>query len=1017
MKIKVWQGATLNQATLNLVKNIDNSDMDREHFVIVPDRFSLCMERLLLKHLPRKSMFNVSVMGLTSLVIRLLEEIGISKIETLSMSDALLMTAQAIKNKASEFESFKKNNINFCHEVYKVISQFKSSGVKPQDLFTKQGSTSQQRKYHDLGLIYKEYEKLLDGRLDANSLLDYFNVALMRLGVLENKSFYFAQFDSFTSKSYEVIKTLVQLAGQVHIAVAHSLTPANDYIYENDIMQKLKTLSQQFDMVIEVEGPKDGLCKQAKKIAEKLYSLNQTWDGQSGNNFLTVTSSASLQEEAELIGKIIRYKVVGGQKYKDFAVACGGLDKYSDIFIKVFNQLEIPFYIDKAETADNTLLASFVFKILNVFIKDFSTESLQNLVSDPILAEPLAEELCKKLSTHNIFGKRRYKFYFAESSASIENVLQAFDKAEDFVSLCNVTKFILERSEDNYKSLLDSLKSQGLDKEYNINLQMKEIMLDALDKIAKYRGKEKCSKSEFSKLLKLLLSFKEVSSVPTYVDAVMIGDATASYFGQVKNLIIVGGEGLPNISGDNGLISDDDIDKLSVVRKVEPSIRMINRRNRFKLFNLLCSAEQSIILSYLAVNDEGKRVEMPAYIDGLCKIFNTEAVPGSFFSQFARVNKEVDLQKLLLTSGNRKMALENGILAGEGFKYDKSSLDVDAGKLFFPKDYTKVTQLECYFSCPFKHFIRYGIRVKEEEKYEFDPRDIGNVCHKLAERFVNKYKENLVTLMPNKVAEYIDNNLYQVLKDEGLEDKLEISTDKDGVLDYLKRMASLLLSRICEEQKHSQFRPVFTEKNLEGALRYCGGEMKLIGKIDRIDEAAGYMRIMDYKTGTINPILKDLYYGDKLQLFLYEAVASKSLKKFSAGAFYFDARWDYDKQDKKEAILKGIVVNDEELLPKFDYRLQEGKSEIIAVSKTSKGYKGAILAKYPLSTFENYAQKVSTLAVNEMMSGFIQPKPDGEACDKCAFKSICLYDREEGYRRKLPVTQETIARAMEVKNA
>ncbi|MCM1324932.1 MAG: PD-(D/E)XK nuclease family protein, partial [Acetobacter sp.] len=631
--------------------------------------------------------------------------------------------------------------------------------------------------------------------------------------------------------------------------------------------------------------------------------------------------------------------------------------------------------------------------------------------------EPKSEELCRQLQLHNIYGKSRYKKYFASFAPKLERLLSSFEKAETFVELCGVCKTVIEEYRNDYNSLLENLKTKDMEQEYNINAQIEEILVDALDKIASYRGDEKCSKAEFAKLLKLLLSFKEVSSVPTYVDAVMVGDATSSYFGQVQNLIVVGGEGLPALSGDNGLVSDDDIEKLSVVRKIEPSIRMINRRNRFKLFNLLCSCERSLTVSFLEINDEGKRVEPPAYIDGLSKIFGAKFIRAASFSQFARVNPQVDLQKLLLSSGNRKLALENGLLGKENFIQEKTQLGVDASKLFYPKGYTKVTQLECYFNCPFKHFIRYGLRAKETEKYEFDPRDIGNVCHKLAESFVNANMSNLRVLTDEEVVCYVDTHLFEAIKAEGLEEKLDITTDKEGVLDYLKRMATLLLNRICQEQRFSEFRPAFTEKNLEGSLDCKYGEMKLIGKIDRIDIAGDYYRIMDYKTGAVAPILKDLYYGDKLQLFLYEEVAGKSLDKTPAGAFYFDARWDYDKEEQKDAILKGIVINDETVLPMFDYRLDGGKSDIIAVSKSSKGYKGASLAKFALSTFENYARKVAASAIDETLDGYIEPKPDQSACEKCMFRSICLFDKDKGFRKKDAVTQEDIANAMGVHHA
>lgn len=1019
MKIKVWEGTTLNEATLNLVKSIDNLDMKVEHLVVVPDSFSLLMERLLLKTLPHKSMFNVSVLGLSGLALRLLDEIGLGKVEMLSTADALLATSQAIKNKLNEFEIFKKSNINFCYEVYKVISQLQSSGVKPKQLFLKTGSAFQQRKYHDIGLIYEEYERLIQGKLDASGLLDYFNTSLANSEALKNKKFYFAHFDSFTHKGFEVIKTLARLGEEVNISLCTPLSEANAYIYEKDIMEKLRVLAKELGAVIEVEKPQVTLNQNANLIASNLFALSTKNIRKESDDFFNCLSCCSVPAECELLGKMIRYRVVKGARYKDFVIACGDLEKYSEHFERVLSCLDIPYFIDKSQTAEKTLLSNFIFRIINVLAKDYSAESLQELISDPVFSEAEAEGLCGYITSHNIKGKARYKKYFVQFLPRLEKVLLQVEKIENYEQMCEFCLGLIEEYQENYVALLQTLKNQNLVKEYNINIQIRDILVDTLQKLASYKRQEACSASEFLKELKLLLSFKEVSSVPTYVDAVMIGDATSSYFGQVENLIIVGGERLPLISGDNGLISDEDIDKLSVVRRIEPSIRMINRRNRFKLFNLLCSAKSSLIVSFQEVNEEGKRVEMPTYIEGLLDLFGQQVLRQSSFSQFLGYDAELDMQKLLFFSGNRKMAIENGLIDCDLTKsLNRKSLEIDAKQFFFNKGYTGVTQLECYFSCPFKHFIRYGLRAKEPEEYTFDPRDIGNVCHRLAQMFVEKYKTHLGGLVEREVLSFVDENLTKALSYEGLEDKLSVTEDRAGALDFMHRSAVLLLSRICEEQRYSHFRPYLTEFSVDDEFSMGEEKLKLIGKIDRIDVCDNNFRILDYKTGKIAPLLKDLYYGDKLQLFLYERATGRKLNLSSAGAFYFDARFDYESESTQDSLLKGLVINDADILISFDYRLQEGKSGIIAVApKAGGGFKGSVLAKYPLEVFENYAREVSCQALQEISKGYIEPKPDAQACEKCKFRSICLFDKQSGYRKKETVTQEDIARVMEVKNA
>lgn len=1011
MKLKIWEGATLNEATDNLIGSIDSSDMETEHIVIVPDAFSLLMERKLLESADRKAMFNISVMGLSQLALNLLRDSGAADIQTTTMADALMLTATAINNVKDKFQVFKKNNINFCYEIYKVISQFKSSGVKPADLLK-----TRNKKYGDLGLIYEEYENLLGDKLDAGALLEKFCESVNGQ-FLRGKIFYFAQFDSFTHQTYEMVKTLLTNAKEVNISLAKSISPRNDYIYEKDINDKLKALASELGVNVEVVSPTTQLSPNSKTIAANLYGIGELERG--NGDFLNLISAQSSQEEVDTVARLIKYKVTKGARYKDFVVACANIDGYYDHIEKAFNALDIPYFIDKSETADRTLLANFVFSVLEVFRRDFSIETLLSLASNLLLGGD--ESICAQIKRQNVFGKDRYKKYL--SGTVLDKVILPLEKANTFAGICHSLRSILEEFDAPYQELLQSLESD-MAKEYNINIQVKDIILEAFETIEKYKGEGECSKGEFLKELKLLLSFKEVSSVPTYLDAVAVGDATASYFGQVKNLLIVGGEKLPIISGDNGLLSDDDIEALSVMRKIEPSIRMINRRNRFKLFNLLCSAE-NITVCFLTINDEGKKVEVPAYVDSLIKIFNKNILSASSLSRL-NFDSEHLADRLNFLCGSRKFALEQ--IAGSpyarqiasvlekdltGFEINKDTISQNTRVLFFPKEYTKATQLETYFNCPFKHFVAYGLRASEEEVAEFDQRDIGNICHRFAEIFAAEHKETLGSLTLDEIKNYVHSNFNKVLADLNLLAKLDNSIDRASTYAYLNKIVVLLLTRICEEQKVSQFRPQHLEKNLSGInFELANGQkVNFVGKIDRIDIAGDFFRVMDYKTGRVDPILKDLYYGDKLQLFLYENAAAKLTGKRPAGAFYFDSRWDYDDHDKEDTILKGFASNDEDAIKAFDYNIELGKSSIVNISRNAKGeFKGSIASD--LASFEEYALKVSENALREIEEGFITPKPDADACNKCPYFSICMYDRDRGTRKKERITQDEILNAL-----
>ena len=227
MKLKVYIDSTILGATKAMIGGIDNSDFDINHIVVVPDRFSLQMEKLLLKTLPAKALFNVKVVGLSSLAVNILNQLG-KKCEVLTNSECLLLTAQAIAAIKTQFLTFKKCGISFAHEAYKLIAQLKSSKIAVEDLNIKaQGLTGE--KYHDIALIYREYEKALQGKLDANARLSLVTQEIENNDILSNTNFYFAQFDSFTKECFDLIKAILPKAREVCLSISESISIGNDW--------------------------------------------------------------------------------------------------------------------------------------------------------------------------------------------------------------------------------------------------------------------------------------------------------------------------------------------------------------------------------------------------------------------------------------------------------------------------------------------------------------------------------------------------------------------------------------------------------------------------------------------------------------------------------------------------------------------------------------------------------------------------------------------------------------------
>ena len=123
MKINLYQNVTWQDAVKDMFCAIDNGDIFYDHIVLVPDRYSLLCERLLLETLPSRALFNVRVENLTSFSMELLEKLGIKSAEILSSGETLLLTQKAIDNVKDNLTILKKNKIAFAYEINKLISQ------------------------------------------------------------------------------------------------------------------------------------------------------------------------------------------------------------------------------------------------------------------------------------------------------------------------------------------------------------------------------------------------------------------------------------------------------------------------------------------------------------------------------------------------------------------------------------------------------------------------------------------------------------------------------------------------------------------------------------------------------------------------------------------------------------------------------------------------------------------------------------------------------------------------------
>ena len=203
-----------------------------------------------------------------------------------------------------------------------------------------------------------------------------------------------------------------------------------------------------------------------------------------------------------------------------------------------------------------------------------------------------------------------------------------------------------------------------------------------------------------------------------------------------------------------------------------------------------------------------------------------------------------------------------------------------------------------------------------------------------------------------------------------------------------------------------------SKDNLEKSFYYqIDDNTTLYGKVDRIDVDGEYYRVIDYKTGKVDDTDAGLYYGLKLQLYLYSlAVKDKVL----AGLYYFDVQDEYDKKgEAKKPYLKGKTLNVMDAVLSQDSSLkEEGKSAFLPITIVEGEIKGASDEK-TISALVDYAKIMCKNAVENMKEGVIVPSPVESACKHCKFMSMCnVLDKDKRKINKISENEiaETISK-------
>jgi ATP-dependent helicase/nuclease subunit B len=181
------------------------------------------------------------------------------------------------------------------------------------------------------------------------------------------------------------------------------------------------------------------------------------------------------------------------------------------------------------------------------------------------------------------------------------------------------------------------------------------------------------------------------------------------------------------------------------------------------------------------------------------------------------------------------------------------------------------------------------------------------------------------------------------------------------------------------------------------------------GKIDRVDGTEKYVRVIDYKTGSIDDKAVSYYTGRKLQMQLYMSAIQGD--RVPAGVFYFPASVDYAEEGESRFQMKGFLNGNPEALLLGDATITDTKKSEYFPASLNNSRAKRVMAEGVFCDFIDYAPLVAEQGYREIADGFIAPTPYEEKCEYCKYGGACGFNKDKyTVRKEKAVEPSTIAR-------
>lgn len=642
----------------------------------------------------------------------------------------------------------------------------------------------------------------------------------------------------------------------------------------------------------------------------------------------------------------------------------------------------------------------------------------------------------------------------AKTAATVREVtLALFHLLEDLAVAHSLEQWSREAEE---KGRLEAAREHA---------QVWKGIVDLLDQMVEALGEEAMSLEEYANVLLAGLESLQLGLIPPGLDQVLVGSLDRSRNPALRAAFVLGvSDGIfPARPGGEGFFSEPERERLQAAGlNLAPDGRRRLLEEQYLVYTALTRSSEYLWVSYPVADGEG-RAMMPSTVISRLK----EVLPGlqqrvlpveppgvpaadmEFIGHPGRALSHLGVKLREAKAGipipalwwgvynwalscPRHLAALKEIIGGLYHVNQEKPVPSLARKLYGQRMQVSVSRIEKFNSCPFAHFMAYGLELKDRPQYKLAAPDLGQFFHaalkKVGDRIattgldwgtISKEQcRDLVGAVTEELAPELQNEiLFSTARYRYIQNKLRRTLERSvGVL--------------AEHARRGIFRPVGLEVGFGRgqdlpplALNTVGGgTLEVHGRIDRIDLGVlegghKYLRVIDYKSGRAGLSLAGIYHGLEIQLLTYLDVALTHAPLLAGGPalpgaiLYFSlqdplitAQGPVDPAEAERRVLaylktKGLVLADAGVVRMMDSHCLKGRSELLPVAlKQDGGFynDSSVIDEAQFAALRRHLRLVLAGAAERILAGDVAIDPyrkkNFAPCRYCSYKPVCQHD-------------------------